>query len=70
MGELAQSHNKRDMRHISAPVPRLVAVDEQARTRARREKGQIEAVGWRGDSDNTLDLGPAHQQLHRDPGTE
>jgi hypothetical protein len=56
------------MRHISAPVPRLVAVDEQARTRARREKGEIEAVG--GDSDNTLDLGPAHQQLHRDPGTE
>jgi hypothetical protein len=39
-------------------------------TRARREKGEIEAVGWRGDSDNTLDLGPAHQQLHRDPGTE
>jgi len=46
------------------------ALDEQARTRAGREKGEIEAVGGRGDGDKTLDLGPTHQQLHRDPGTE
>jgi hypothetical protein len=30
----------------------------------------VEAVGWRGDGDKFLDLGPTHQQLHRDPGTE
>jgi hypothetical protein len=28
------------------------------------------AAGWRGDGDKTLDLGPAHQQLHGNPGAE
>ncbi len=50
--------------------PVEIAVDEQARTRAGGEKGEVEAVGWRGDGDKTLDLGPAHEQLHRDPRTE
>jgi len=45
-------------------------VDKQVRKRAGREKGEVEAVGWRGDADKLLDLWPAHQQLHRDPGTE
>jgi hypothetical protein len=45
-------------------------VDKQVRRRAGREKGEVEAVGWRGDGDKFIDLGPAHQQLHRDPGTE
>ena len=48
----------------------LVAVDEQARRRARREKREIEAVGRGRDGDEALDLGTAHQQLHADPGAE
>ena len=48
----------------------LVAVDEQARGRAGREEAEVEAVGRRRDRDEALDLRPAHQKLHADPGAE
>ena len=50
--------------------PVLVAMDEQAGRRAGREKGEVEAVGGRGDRDEALDFRPAHQQLHPDPRAE
>ena len=48
----------------------LVAVDEQAGRGTGREKAEIEAVGRRGDRYESLDLRPAHQELHADPGAE
>ncbi len=50
--------------------PVLVAVDHQARGGARGEEGVVVEVGGRGDADEAVDLGAAHQQLHGDPGAE
>ena len=48
----------------------VFAVDDDAARRARREEGEIVHVGrWRYRNE-ALDLGPPHQQLHADPGTE
>ena len=48
----------------------LVAMDEQAGRGAGRKKAVIEAVGGRRDRDEALDLRPAHQKLHADPGAK
>ncbi len=48
----------------------LVAVDHQAGRRAGREEREVIEVRRRGDADEALDLGAAHQQLHGDPGAE
>ena len=48
----------------------LVAMDEQAGRRAGGEEAEVEPVGRRGDGDEALDLRPAHQELHADPGAE
>ncbi len=46
------------------------ALDDDSRGRARSEESEVVHVGGRGDRDEALDLGAAHQQLHSDPGTE
>src|SRR5262249_10921884 len=43
---------------------------DQAGWRAGGEEGEIVEVGGRRDRDEALDLWPAHQQLHADPGAE
>src|SRR5919201_1427098 len=48
----------------------LVAVNDQAGGWTGREKRKIVEVGGWGNRDEPLDLGPAHEQLHPDPGTE
>ena len=48
----------------------LRAVDEEARRRAGSEEGEVVAVRHRGDRDEALDLGAAHEKLHADPGAE
>ena len=47
----------------------LVAVDDQARRRARQEREVIKVCG-RGNGDKALDLRPPHQKLHANPRTE
>ena len=46
------------------------AVDQKARRWARRKEVEVIEVGQRRNADEAVDLGPAHQQLHRDPGSE
>ena len=48
----------------------LVAMDDQAGRRAGREEREVVEIGGRRDRDEALDLRPAHQQLHADPGAE
>src|SRR5580700_9026372 len=48
----------------------LVAVDDQAGGRAGRQEREVVEIGRRRDRDETLDLRPAHQKLHADPGAE
>ena len=48
----------------------LGAVQDEARGGAGREKREVVDIGRRGHGDEALDLGPPHQQLHRDPGAE
>src|ERR1700722_19852236 len=48
----------------------FVAMDEQAGRGAGRKEAVIEAIGGGSDRDEALDLGPAHQELHADPGAE
>src|ERR1700722_14215455 len=50
--------------------PVLVAMDEQAGRGAGRKKAVIKAIGGGSDGNEALDLGPAHQELHADPGAE
>jgi hypothetical protein len=45
-------------------------MNEQAGARTGREKAEVVAIRWRGDRDETLDLGTTHKQLHRDPCAE
>ena len=40
------------------------------RRRARGEEAEVVHVGRRGDRDEALDLGAAHEELHADPGAE
>src|SRR5258706_1669148 len=42
----------------------LVAMNDHAGGRAGREERKIVEVGGWGDRDESLDLGPAHEQLH------
>src|SRR6056297_2822337 len=46
------------------------AVDDEARRRAGGEEGEIVHVRRRRDRDEAGDLGPPHQKLHPDPGSE
>src|SRR5262245_34454311 len=48
----------------------LVAVDDHPGRRAGREEGEVVEVRRRGDRNKAFDLGPAHEQLHADPGSE
>ena len=45
-------------------------MDDQAGRRAGGEEGEIVKVRRRRDRDEALDLRPAHQELHADPGAE
>ena len=48
----------------------VIALQDQARGGAWGEKGEVVNIRRRGDHDKALDLRPAHQQLHADPGAE
>src|SRR5216683_1990241 len=48
----------------------FLAMHDQARRRAGRQEREIIEIGGRRDRNKTFDLGPAHQQLHADPGAE
>ncbi len=48
----------------------LVAMDDEAGGRARRQEAEIVEIGGRRHGDEAGDLGPPHQQLHADPGAE
>jgi len=48
----------------------LVAVDHQARGGTRGEEREVVEVGGRRHADEAVDLRPAHQELHGDPGAE
>ena len=45
-------------------------MDDHPRRRARRQEGKVVLASRRGDRDEATDLGPAHHQLHGDPGAE
>jgi len=47
-----------------------LALDDNARRRAWRKESEVIEVGGRCNRDEALDLGPAHQQLHADPGAK
>src|SRR5579862_4741559 len=48
----------------------VLAVNDETRRRAGGEEGEVVEVRLRGDRDEALDLGPAHEKLHADPGAE
>ena len=48
----------------------MIALQDQTRGRAWREKREIVQIGWRRDGDEALDFRSPHQQLHADPGAE
>ena len=48
----------------------VFAVHDDPARRARGQEGEIIHVGRRRDRDEALDLRPAHQQLHADPGAK
>src|SRR6266446_10455963 len=48
----------------------LIAMNDHAGGWAGRQERKIVEIGWRGDRDEALDLRPAHEQLHADPGAE
>ena len=48
----------------------LLAMDDEARRWAGRQKREIVTVRLRCDRDEAFHLGPAHQQLHSDPGAK
>src|SRR5437588_10050225 len=48
----------------------LIAMNDHAGGWAWREERKIVEIGWRRDRDEALDLRPAHEQLHPDPGAE
>lgn len=48
----------------------LVSMDDEAGRGTRGQEAEIVHVGRRCDRDETVDLRPAHQQLHADPGAE
>src|SRR5436190_11098786 len=47
-----------------------LALDDDAGGGAGRQKAEVVHVRGRRDRNEALDFGPAHQQLHADPGAE